>query len=227
MGVRGPLLLLLLLLVAGGVGGWTYAESASDPTLSDTAPSPVAAADPAIPYTPPQKTRPDSDVPPLPVSFVTHDEKVGVPGEGGVVVPVPDGWVRIDLRTGEARWEPPGDLDGGYGVRVQVVDLQRTLAQVVAERVAALPYTPGLTNLEILDEGGDTLQASYILAGYSKLQVIRWLSFDGNGIDLEISATGRTIDGPGMEALVSKIATEVYRQQPHEPRPGSTLAPST
>ncbi len=227
MGVRGPLLLLLLLLVAGGVGGWAYAESASDPTMSDTAPTPVEAADPAIPYTPPQKTRPDSDVPPLPVSFDTHDEKLGVPGEGGVVVPVPDGWLRTDLRTGEASWVPPGDLDGGYGVRVQVVDLQRTLAQVVAERVAALPFTPDLTDLEILDEGGDTLQASYILGGYRRLQVTRWLSFDGNGIDLEISATGRLIDAPGLEALVSKIATEVYRQQPHAPRPGSTAAPST
>lgn len=226
MGLRGTLLLLLL-LVAGGAAGWAYADQRSEPTVSDAAPSPVAAADPAIPYTPPQKTKDDADLPPLSASPVTHDEKLGLPGQGGVVLPIPNGWDRFDFSDGvQARWTAPGNPSGSYSVRVHVVDLPRTLAQAVAERAAALPFDDGITDLEIIDQAGDTLRASFIIDGYRRLQITRWLSFDGNGIDLEVSATGRKIDEQGLEALVAKIATEVYRQQPHSPRPGSTASPT-
>ncbi len=222
------LLLLLLLLVAGGVGGWAYAETSSAPTPSETAPTPVSAADPAIPYTAPEVTKPDSDLPPLTASPITHDEKLGLPGEGGgVMVPVPNGWVRTDLRVpNEARWQPPGEIEGLHGVRVHVVDLPRTLEQAVDERAAALPGDPNISDLRIRDQSVDTLRATFIINGYRRLQVTRWLSFDGNGVDLEISATGRLIDEQGLDALVAKIATETYRQQPHAPRPGSTADPS-
>ncbi len=226
MGARGLGLLLLLALV-GGAAGWAYAEQTTVPRVSRTVPTPLAAADPAVPYTPPEVTKPDADLPPLAEGFTTHDERLGVPGQGGVVVPVPDDWGRTTLRDAEARWLPPGAATGGgYSVRVQVVDLQRSLAQAVAERAAALDFDTRLTDLEVLDQQGDTLRASFILDGWRKLQVTRWVSFDGNGIDLEISATGRLIDERGLEALVSKIATEVYRQAPVEPRDGSLASPT-
>ena len=44
------------------------------------------------------------------------------------------------------------------------------------------------------------------------LQVVRWVSFDGAGIDVEIAASGRLIDQPGLEALVARMATAVHRQ---------------
>ncbi len=226
MGARG-LGLLLLLALLGGAAGWAYAEERAEPGLSRAAPAPVAAADPAVPYTPPEVTKPDADLPPLAEGFATHDEKLGVPGEGGVVLPVPDGWARTALREAEARWMPPAaETGGGYSVRVQVVDLQRSLAQAVAERAAALDFDTRLSDLEILDEQGDTLRASFILEGWRKLQVTRWISFDGNGIDLEISATGRLIDERGLEALVSKIATEAFRQAPPQPREDALSSPS-
>ncbi len=226
MGARGLGLLLLLALV-GAAAGWAYAERSAEPRLSRAAPAPLTAADPAVPYTPPEVTKPDADLPPLAEGFATHDEKLGMAGRGGVVLPVPDGWGRTTLRDAEARWLPPGAATGGgYSVRVQVVDLQRSLAQAVAERAAALDFDTRLTDLEVLDQQGDTLRASFILDGWRKLQVTRWVSFDGNGIDLEISATGRLIDERGLEALVSKIATEVYRQAPVEPRDGSLSRPS-
>ena len=119
------------------------------------------------------------------------------------------------------------DSTGSYGVRVHVVDLPRTLEQAVDERAAALPGRPRTSATSgSADQSVDTLRATFIIDGYRRLQVTRWLSFDGNGVDLEISATGRLIDEQGLDALVAKIATETYRQQPHEPRPGSTADPS-
>lgn len=206
MGVRGLGLLLLLVLV-GGAAGYTYAEHTSGPALSDAPAAPLTAADPAIPYTPAEVVEPDSELPPLSGAVPTHDERLG-----GVVLPIPDGWTRLTLRAGEeARWVPPGNPPGSYSVRVAVVDLRRTLAQAVAERAAALPGDTRISDLELRDQGGDTLSASFILGGYRKLTVVRWLSFDGNGVDLEIAATGRLIDESGMEALVSRLATAARR----------------
>lgn len=227
MGARGLGLLLLLALV-GGAAGWAYAEERAEPGISRAAPAPLAASDPAVPYTPPEVTKPDADLPPLAEGIATHDEKLGVAGEGGVVLPVPDGWERTTLRDAEARWGPPATASGGgYYVRVQVVDLQRSLAQAVAERAAALPYDRRLTSLHIPSgQTGDTLRATFILDGWRKLQVTRWVSFDGNGVDLEISATGRLIDEQGLEALVSRIATEASRQPPAQPREDTVSSPS-
>lgn len=228
MGARG-LGLLLLLAVLGGAAGWTWAERRSEPTISRAAPSAPAAADPAVPYTPPEVTKPDADLPPLPVSYETHDEKLGQAGEGqgGVVVPIPNGWDRYDFADGvQARWTAPGNPPGSYSIRVQIVDLPRTLEQMVAARAAELPFDNRISDLDIPPgQTGDTLRATFIMDGYRRLQIIRWLSFDGNGIDLEISATGRLIDERGLEALVSKVSTEVFRQSPHEPRQGSLATP--
>lgn len=219
MGVRG-LGLLLLLALAGGAGGYAYAERTSGPVVSDSAPTPVSAQDPAIPYTAPERVKADSELPPLPESLPTHDVELGRAGEGGIYVPIPHGWTRVVLSDNEARWVPPGNPPGSYAVRVAVVDMRRTLAQAVAERAAALPMDPRISAVET-DQSVDTLRATFILDGYRKLTIIRWVSFDGNGVDVEIAATGRLIDESGMEALVAKLASEVYRQQPHRPREGS------
>lgn len=205
MRARGLGLLVLLALIGGAVGH-AWAERASRPDLTGRAAEPVAARDPAVPFTPPEKVNADAELPPLPTSLATHDEQLGRRADGGVRLPVPDTWGRTVLGDAEARWMPPGEPSGGYSLRVAVVDLRRSLEQVVAERAAALPLDGRLTDLEILSQAGDTLRASFILAGYRKLQVTRWVSLDGSGIDLEVSATGRLIDQPGLESLVATIA---------------------
>lgn len=204
---------MLLLALTGGAAGWAYADLAAGPRISDAAPAPVRAADPSLPWTPPEKVRDDSELPPVPEQLPVHDAEVGRPREGGVVVPVPDGWGRTDSVGGlESRWTAPGAPPGSYSVRVQVVDLRRSLAQVVAERAAALPLDPRVSDLEILDRSGDTLRATYVLDGFRKLQIVRWVSLDGVGVDVEIAATGRLIDQPGLDALVARMATDVRRQ---------------
>jgi hypothetical protein len=208
VGARG-LGLLLLLAIAGGAAGYAWSGSSANPGFSSEPATPVEAAGPAFPFTPPEKVRPDAELPPLAPSLTLREEELGPHRHGGVVLPAPVGWTRTDLSDREARWVPAGSPSGSYGVRVAVVDLRRSLAQVVAERAAALPLDPRITDTEILSTAGDTLRASFILDGYRRLQISRWVSFDGAGIDLEVSATGRLIDEQGLEALVARIATDV------------------
>jgi hypothetical protein len=212
---RGVSGLVLALALIGGLAGYAWAESRSDVDLEESAPAPVAAAEPAVPFTPPEKVNPDSDLPPVAEDLEVEAARVGTPQKGGIEVPVPADWERTDLAGGmQSRWSAPGSPDGAYSVRVQVVDQPRSLAQSVAERAAALPLDPRVTDVEILQQTGDTLIASFIISGYRVLQVVRWVSLDGSTVDVEISASGRVIDQPGLEALVARMATGVRRQPP-------------
>ena len=218
---RGIAGLVLALALIGGLAGYGWAESRSETSLEESAPTPMAASGPAVPFTPPEKVNPDSDLPPVAVDLEVVRARIGTPAKGGIEVPVPTDWQRTDLAGGiQARWSAPGSPDGAYTVRVQLVDQPRSLAQSVAERAAALPLDPRVTDVEILQQTGDTLIASFILSGYRMLQVVRWVSFDGQTVDVEIAASGRLIDQPGLEALVARMATGVRRQPPtRAPRP--------
>lgn len=230
VGVRGTVLLLLTLLV-GGAAGWAFAEQGDEPAVSEVAPAPVAAADPAIPYTPPEKTKPDPALDPLAGSLPSHDEKLGSPRDGGVIVPVPNGWARTTFADGrQATWRLPDGQAGGYTFRVQLLDENRTVNQKVTVRPLELQADGSVLDLEILETSFDTLKASFIFEGYRRLTVIRWVSFSGGLVDLEIAATGRLIDEAGLEALVAKIDQEVRRQPLPEKatqKPGAATSSST
>lgn len=231
MGLRTLGGLLVLVLVGAG-GGWAVADARTRPAPSGEAPRPVAAADPALPFTPPEKTRPDPAIDPLPARLPVHQEQLGG-RRGGVVVDVPDGWLRTtfpDNRT--ATWKPadaPAD-GGGYTVRVTLTPENRTLEQKVLTRPIELEQQEGLTDLEVLDSSLDTLTASFILGGFRRLTVIRWVSLDGDGlVDLEIAATGRLVDQTGLESLVLQMDRGVARPPARDLRqnPGAATPSST
>ncbi len=213
--------LLLALLLVGGVAGWLGAESATRPVRSQDAPTPVAADDPALPYTPPEKVKDDSDLPPLAEGIATHEEKLGPDTSEGLVVPVPDGWDRFNFAdTIQARWTAPGNPSGAYSVRIHsLADDNRSLIQQVAQREAALRFDDSISpgSLEVLGSSGDTLTVTYIQAGYRRLQVIRWVSFLGGSADVEVAGVGRLVDERGLEQLVARIASGVRRQAPLVP----------
>lgn len=216
---RGIAGLTVALALLGGLAGYGWAESRSELVLAWSEPRPLQAAAPAVPFTPPEKVNPDSDLPPVPVPLAVTPTRIGTPRQGGIELPVPADWERTDLAGSvQARWSASGSPDGAYSVRVQVVDQPRSLAQAVAERAAALPLDPRVSDVEILQQSGDTLIASFILSGYRTLQVVRWISFDGASIDVEIAASGRLIDQPGLEALLARMATAVHKQPPPRPR---------
>jgi hypothetical protein len=223
--------LLLALALLGGAGGWAWAETSHDAVASTDPPAPVAAHDPALPYTPPEKVKEDSELPPLGEGLTTHEEKMGPPTSEGLVVPVPDDWDRFDFSTGiQTRWTAPGNPDGAYSVRIHSLPSDdRSLIQQVAEREAALRFDDSISSLEVLESSGDTLTVTYIQDGYRRLQVVRWVSFRGGAADVEVAATGRLVDQRGLEELVARIASGVRRQAglrtPEESEPAAP--PST
>lgn len=220
------MLLVLLLLVAGGAGGWAWAEAGTTSSTSDAPATPLGASDPALPYTPPEKVKDDSDLPALGEGLATHEEKLGPETSEGLIVPIPDGWDRFDFAsTIEARWTAPGNPSGSYSVRVKSLSDDRSLIQQVAQREAGLRYDDSVSSLEVLDSSGDTLTVTYIQDGYRKLQVIRWVSFLGGTADVEVAGAGRLVDERGLEELVARIASGVRRQAPLVP-PGERPEPS-
>ena len=228
VGVRATVLLLLAVMV-GGAAGWALSESASEPSISQVAPRPVA-ADPALPFSPPEKVKPNPDLPPLSETLPMHDVRVGSPRDGGIVVPVPNGWERTTYADErQAKWDLPDGPTGGYTFRVQILDENRTVSQKVAVRPIELQGDDSVSDLEILETSFDTLTASFIFDGYRRLTVIRWVSFSGGLVDVEIAATGRRVDEEGLEALVGRIAQEA-RPQPVKNRaqkPGAPTSSST
>lgn len=229
MGVRTLGGLVALLLVGAGLG-WALADVRTRPDPTGAAPRPLAASDPALPFTPPEKTKPDPDVDPLPTRLPLHEEQLGTRRQDGIVVAVPDGWERTthaDNRT--ATWVPADAPDGGgYTVRVALTPENRTLAQKVLTRPLELEQDSRVSDLEVLDSSLDTLTASFIISGYRRLTVIRWVSLDGDGlVDVEVAATGRLVDRAGMEALVLEMDRSLGRQPARSQNPGADTPSST
>ncbi len=226
VGVRG-IVLLLLAVVVGGAAGWAYAERSSEPVVSTASPSPVAAADPAIPDIPQGTYRRDADLPVVPSRLATDPARIGTPRGDGILVPAPVGWERTFLPGLESKWSAPGGVEGSYGVRVKrIVGENRTRPQKVAELVAALPFDPLVSELEVLDTSADTFRAYFTFDGYRRFNIVRYVSFDGNLVDVEISATGRVQDQAGLEALVATMATGV-REQELPQKPGADTSSRT
>lgn len=226
VGVRGTVLLLLAGLT-GGAAGWAYAESSSDPVISTASPNPIAAAEPSVPDIPEGSYRPDVDLPAVPSQLETRPVTIGLPRDDGILVPAPVGWDRTYLPGLESKWSAPGPAKGSYGVRVKrIIGENRTRPQKVAELEAALPFDPLVSELDVLDTSADTLRAYFTLDGYRRFNIVRYVSFEGHLVDVEISATGRVQDQAGLEALVATMATGVRPQLPAQ-KPGADTSSRT
>ena len=225
-------MLLLLAVVVGGAAGWAYAEQRDQPHIIEAAPAPVAAADPEIPSNPEGLYAPNADLPPVSTTLPTESARIGTPREGGIVVPVPVDWERTYLPGVESKWSAPGNELGRYQVRVErLVNENRTADQMVAGLVAVFPFDKSVSEFEPISQTFDTLIATYTFTAddgdrYRRLTVVRWVSFSGGLVDVEIAATGRIEDRAGMERLVSLMARDV-RPLPAPQNPGADTRSST
>lgn len=191
--------------------GYT-AAAVSAPTTSNPGPATaVSASNPSYPLDPPLNVLPDPDVPPpLAPPFSTRPVSLGQ-APFAVTFPVPATWQRFDTNAGEARFTPPGNPSHTYSIRVELVGSQtRTIQQSVTDRVTDLQGDTRIEDLQILAQADDSLIASFVLDDFRIVSVLRWVSPRGTpAAEVEISASGRMRDRPGLEALAELVARRI------------------
>ena len=202
---------MLLLIVVGAGAGFGLGTLLDRPPAAAGTPKPMVASGPAYPYTPPIEVLDDPEEPgPLRAPFDTHKDTLGG-GPFAVTFPVPVGWVRTNTNPGEARWTLPGNPPDTYSVRVELVGSQtRTPEQQISLRISDLQSATGVSDFRVVDQTDNQLIFTFVQDQHRKISVIRWVSpRGGSNAEVEIAATGRLPDRPGLEDLVGLLSAEV------------------
>jgi hypothetical protein len=220
--VRARVLGVWLLAAVVGVGGGLGVGYLTQPrAASGGAATPLPASSPSIPVDPPVTQAPfaeDIDYPtlepglPLKTLLMRNTQQAWR-------VPYPKGWVASDVDTGELvprklwttydelRFRPPGEpQEGGYSLRVKMVNSRQTPAQMVAGKKL------GLDQVDVLDYLGQTestLKFTYRTTGNRlRYNYFAWYAASGSGsATLEMSVVGREQDVPGLDDLFSAFAS--------------------
>ncbi|WP_435746528.1 hypothetical protein [Nocardioides sp. SYSU DS0663] len=192
-------------LVLGAAGGVLAAGLARpEPTAAGTA-VPVAAVSPSYPVDPEPEVVPDPDTPALAPGVPTRPAEIEV-HPYRLRLPVPVGWLRSDSSLGEWKWLPPDQPgDNSFFLRVRLIGGVQTRAAVLQQRLDALGGASEVEDLvvESRDEKGFT--ATYVLSGYRRVAMERFLSVDGSTAYAAIALIGRERDRRGMADLVERI----------------------
>lgn len=210
MSWRGLAVAVLLAAVgaAGGVGiaRWT----ADEPNRLDES-TPVAASSPSVPTNPPVEVLPDPSTPALATDLPTHRETVGQ-APFSLSLPVPDGWSRSNSRPGVWTWMVPTNPDRTYLLRVTLPSGFSTIPTALADRIAALDGATGIEEFEVESQTADGFVASYVLDGYRRVTMERFLSLDGSQtVYTSIALIGREVDRAGMTALLDTLSEGASR----------------
>ncbi len=214
--MRARVLGILLLAASVGVGGGLGVGylSQPQPVAGGTA-NPLPAASPSVPVDPPTTQPPfadDIDYPPLEPGLV-FDRLRMANSQQAWRVPVPVGWTATNVNTGdpvpredwakydELRFRPIGEPDeGGYSLRVKLVNSRLTPAAMVAAKVVALENEDIVRQI---DRQSDLLQFTYRTGGnHLRYNYFQWFAAPGSSeATLEMSVVGREVDVPGLDDL--------------------------
>ena len=210
MGWRGLGVAVLLAVVGAAAGAGLAAWSEDAPTHVEDA-APVAATSPSVPSTPPVRVLPDPDTPALPTRLRTHRERVGQ-DPFALSVPVPDGWQRSNSRSGVWTWLVPGNPPNTYVLRVSLPSGFSTIDDALTDRIAALDGATGIQEFRVDDTTTDAFTATYVLDGYRRVTMERFLSLDGSRTVFAVVALiGREADRAGMAALMDTVTSGARR----------------
>jgi hypothetical protein len=196
----------LLLLVVGVVGGYAAAY-AFDPAPDTSGRSgPVVAVSPSVPVDPVPTLVAEPAVPALATDLPMG---WGALGGGGfrVTFPVPEGWTRIGSSTNEVKWKRPGNPANTYILRVgRLVSREKTPDEMVDERYVDLRDDKASFRVEA--RTANSLEFTYVSDGFLRHGFLVWLDVRATGFaDVEIAVTGRGIDAPGAEELITRVAS--------------------
>jgi hypothetical protein len=196
----------LLLLVVGVVGGYAAAY-AFDPAPDTRGRSgPVVAVSPSVPVDPVPTLVAEPAVPALATDLPMG---WGALGGGGfrVTFPVPERWTRIGSSTNEVTWKRPGNPANTYILRVgRLVSREKTPDEMVDERYVDLRDDKASFRVEA--RTANSLEFTYVSDGFLRHGFLVWLDVRATGFaDVEIAVTGRGIDAPGAEELITRVAS--------------------
>ena len=218
MGWRG-LVVVVLLAVAGAGGGIAAARLTADEPGTLTDASPVSAASPSVPTDPPVEVLPNPRTPPLDPEIATHRETIGqVPFR--LSLPVPNGWARSNSRPGVWTWLVVDNPDNTYLLRASLPSGYITIGAALEDRIAALDGASGIREFTVESKKADMFTATYVLDGYRRLTMERYLSLDGTQtVYANVALIGREEDREGMVALLDRVTAGAEKVT------GSTPAP--
>ena len=180
-----------------------------EPAVGGTA-TPLPAASPSYPFDPPIGSGPDPDDPPLERDLDTHASEIGQP-PFVLSLPVPDGWTQTNSNYGEWKWTPPlgpdGDDDYTYFLRVKLVGNQNvTIAGALQDRIQAVDGAEGTEEFDLESQTPDTFTSTYVLEGYRRLAIERFISTDGTDHAFaNIAVVGRLTDREGLDDLMETV----------------------
>ncbi|MBF4770451.1 hypothetical protein ISU10_21980 [Nocardioides agariphilus] len=210
--VLGVLLLATLVGVGGGLGVGYLRQP--QPASGGTA-TPLPAASPSLPIDPPTSQAPyavDIDYPPLLPGLVFKTVRMAN-SQQTWLVPVPIGWQGFNVDTDELvprkdwptydelRFRPEGEpVEGGYSLRVKLVNSRVTPAQMVADKRDGLAE---VDDVQYLDRTTEALKFTYrTAANRLRYNYFQWFAApQSDQATLEMSVVGRTADVEGLDAL--------------------------
>lgn len=202
MGWRG-LVAVVVLLTVGIVGGVGLAAYVAPDPITTGAPTPVTAESPSIPAEPSVPLQDDPTDPPLPRGLEMVDVTVGS-GANAFTFPAPVGWTRDESSSNEVVYTPPGTSENAFELRVEQVESQdQTIPDIVAARLAELERDEeAISHTQTYD----SLSYDYVRDGYRRFGITYWLDLSRSGTaEAEIEVTGRQVDLPGMEELITRV----------------------
>jgi hypothetical protein len=126
-----------------------------------------------------------------------------------MTLPVPEGWSYFENSLNEWQWRPPDQPDFGYVLRVeQVLSNRRSIEGTLDRRLAELREDE--SNVEVIAQTRDSLHFTFVTANHLRYGYLRWLDLTGSGnAQVEIAATGRQVDDPGMADLIARVGSGV------------------
>lgn len=214
----------VVLLAVGVVGGYAVADRSQPKAASSTTLEPVPGVSPAVPTPPQASLLPDPTTPALepdlPSSPVDLRPSRRSPA---LTVDVPDGWTMKQVAdTPMWTFVKPGNPLNTYTLRINIVRGQNvSIAAAKAGRIAALEDAEAngaLDDFTVTAETRDAFEGSYIDAGYLRLTMEKWVSFDGSHAYAEAAVTGRTVDQEGLRDLLTRTVDSMQELEPLPPR---------
>lgn len=206
---HGPAVLALLLAVGVGAGFAASMAAGRQPAASGV-PTPVPAQSPSYPVDPAPVYVEDPPSAPLPVDLQLTPARLGAEGFR-YELPVPEGWAATPVGPGELKWRNPENPPSWtYVLRVELVGDNQTVARTLEERAEELGEVE--QGFEELARTADSLVYSYVHDRHLRVGVIRWVSPSGSPFaEVEVAATGRLVDRPGLEALAVEVSAGAAR----------------